>query len=248
MDITNCGSVEELSRERLEDALKMMVRIYGNPPELKALLEGYLPRANVAPEQGIFCSQPRYPRTPEQKHALLHRDVLKFFRQRIFHGKISQVRPPDSSTEEWLWRVDYDDGDYEDCDEYELDEILCPKTPRGNIGSGVKRARDKTMERDDDGRSSSGDTSADDETYHDEDGIRAYRDHRDFDNEAQGPQYLIKSGPLIIWRAAKDIPEDVRRNFLLQSQSTLLPSVQSPVMALLHIPLFTHRPGKEKIP
>ena len=88
----------------------------------------------------------------------------------------------------------------------------------------------------------------DDETYHDEDGIRAYRDHRDFDNEAQGPHYLIKSGPLIIWRAAKDIPEDVRRNFLLQSQSTLLPSVQSLLMALLYIPLFTHRPGKEKIP
>ena len=75
---------------------------------------------------------PRVPRSEEEKHALCNRRVRKFFGKSAYLGRVAHVSPPDDASDEWLWRINYDDGDSEDCDEYELDRILCPETQTVN--------------------------------------------------------------------------------------------------------------------
>ena len=69
---------------------------------------------------------PRVPRSAEGKQALCNRRVRKFFGKSAYLGRVAYARPPETADDEWLWKINYDDGDSEDCDEYELDRILCP--------------------------------------------------------------------------------------------------------------------------
>ena len=57
-------------------------------------------------------------------HCIIGCYVEKRFGSKWFLGRIVSV-DVDEATHDVLWKIDYDDGDFEDCNRSELQKILC---------------------------------------------------------------------------------------------------------------------------
>ena len=53
--------------------------------------------------------------------------VRKKFSRRFFSGKITEALPPTEEDEEWLWQIDYEDGDSEQLNYEELSKVIVRK-------------------------------------------------------------------------------------------------------------------------
>ena len=53
--------------------------------------------------------------------------MRKKFSRRFFSGKITEALPPTEEDEEWLWQIDYEDGDSEQLNYEELSKVIVRK-------------------------------------------------------------------------------------------------------------------------
>ena len=71
------------------------------------------PPQSLTPHRGGPRVRPRSAAHPECSSASIGLQVRKKFGRRFFSGKVTKALPPTEEDEEWLWQIQYEDGDTE---------------------------------------------------------------------------------------------------------------------------------------
>ena len=85
------------------------------------------PPPALSPHRGGQRVRPRVSAPPNDSLGLVGLQVRKKFSRRFFLGKITEALPPTEEDEEWLWQIDYEDGDSEQLNYEELSKVIVRK-------------------------------------------------------------------------------------------------------------------------
>ena len=85
------------------------------------------PPQSLTPHRGGPRVRPRSAAHPECSSASIGLQVRKKFGRRFFSGKVTKALPPTEEDEEWLWQIQYEDGDTEQLDYEELCKVAAKK-------------------------------------------------------------------------------------------------------------------------
>ena len=85
------------------------------------------PPPTLSPHRGGQRVRPRVSAPPNDSLGLVGLQVRKKFSRRFFSGKITEALPPTEEDEEWLWQINYEDGDPEQLNYEELSKVIVRK-------------------------------------------------------------------------------------------------------------------------